>query len=187
METLIIVRRIREAESLAASGKHDDAGELLRPLLDGDGLTDTHRKLISKKIDLFKRQKDRLTRIISRRATSVSVNDSADESSERTAVRQPVPERKPDDWSDVNLPAVKDERKTTRKTQKDDSSERPTGPSHKVPGGEKETEALEVPKSFKPGTRMLTPDMLEPDQVESQKSPTETEVPRLPSNETEAP
>ncbi|MCF6227266.1 MAG: hypothetical protein L3J82_01205 [Planctomycetes bacterium] len=169
METLIIVRRIREAESLAASGHHDDAESLLEPLLAGDGLSETHRTLIRKKIDLFKRQKDRLTRIISRRATAIHVDDPSDESSDRTAIRA----------------AISGEKQTIVRSSEDDKSERPTGPAAKVPGSENPTESVPTPKSFKPGTLMLTPDMLRPASFDDPQ--TETEVPRLPDNETEAP
>lgn len=177
METLVIVRRIREAESLAASGQHDDASQLLEPLLTAGELTDTHRQLISKKIGLFKRQKERLTRIVSRRATALRVRES-DESAERTAIRD----------------AVGGGKETIVRGLKEDNSERPTGPAKEVPGSENTTESLPVPKSFKPGTRMLTPEMLRSSrrdtrQVETEipRRSTETEIPGHPDNETEIP
>jgi hypothetical protein len=93
MDTLVIVRKIREAEALADSGKHGDARRLLEPLLADDGLTETHRKLVTKKLDLFKKQQERMTRIISRRGTAISVRDTANESSERTAIRKPLEDK----------------------------------------------------------------------------------------------
>jgi hypothetical protein len=90
MDTLVIVRKIREAEALADSGKHGEARRLLEPLLFDNGLTETHRKLVTKKLDLFKKQHERMTRIISRRGTATNVRDTANESSERTAIRQPL-------------------------------------------------------------------------------------------------
>ena len=97
MDTLVIVRKIREAEALADAGKHGDARRLLEPLLSDDALTETHRKLVLKKIDLFNKQQERMTRIISRRATSITGRgtfvDVADQSSARTAIRKAVPEQ----------------------------------------------------------------------------------------------
>jgi len=114
MDTLIIVRKIREAEALADAGKHGDARRLLEPLLDEDGLTDNHRKLVGKKIDLFKKQHERMTRIISRRATGVSVrNDESNASSERTAIRKPIGNDR-------------SERPTDHTPDKEDATERPT-------------------------------------------------------------
>ncbi|MCA8913784.1 MAG: hypothetical protein KDB90_00130 [Planctomycetes bacterium] len=111
MDTLVIVRKIREAEALADAGKHGDARRLLEPLLTDDALTETHRKLVHKKIDLFKKQHERMTRIISRRATSVSTRDEADQSSARTAIRAPV---------------SASDRPTEIAIEKDNKSERPT-------------------------------------------------------------
>ncbi|MBZ0134905.1 MAG: hypothetical protein K8I27_00865 [Planctomycetes bacterium] len=91
MDTLVIVRKIREAEALADAGKHGDARRLLEPLLGDGGLTDSHKKLVGKKLDLFTKQQERMTRIISRRATSVGARaDESDTSSARTAIREPV-------------------------------------------------------------------------------------------------
>src|SRR5690606_31938796 len=92
MDTLVIVRKIREAESLADSGKHGDARRVLEPLLTSDGLSETHRKLVAKKLDLFAKQQERMTRIISRRATSITERENAasNESSERTAIRSAI-------------------------------------------------------------------------------------------------
>lgn len=91
MDTLVIVRKIREAEALADAGKHGDARRVLEPLLGDGALTDSHKKLVTKKLDLFTKQQERMTRIISRRATSVSTrNDESDKSSARTAIRNPV-------------------------------------------------------------------------------------------------
>ena len=94
MDTLVIVRKIREAEALADAGKHGDARRLLEPLLGDGALTDSHKKLVTKKLDLFAKQQERMTRIISRRATSVSARgDDSDVSSARTAIRNPVDDR----------------------------------------------------------------------------------------------
>jgi hypothetical protein len=112
MDTLVIVRKIREAEALADAGKHGDARRLLEPLLGGDGLTDTHRKLVSKKLELFEKQQQRMTRIVSRRGTSTGVRSESDLSSERTSIRPAVVD--------------KSERPTDRSIDKEDRSERPT-------------------------------------------------------------
>lgn len=89
MDTLLIVRKIREAESLADSGKHGDARGLLEPLLKERGLTDSHKQLIVKKLELFSKQQQRMTRVMSRRGTSVLSRD-PDASSERTAIRSAI-------------------------------------------------------------------------------------------------
>ncbi|MCB9933679.1 MAG: hypothetical protein H6841_09680 [Planctomycetes bacterium] len=112
MDTLVIVRKIREAEALADAGQHGDARRLLEPLLDDDGLTDTHRKLVSKKLELFEKQQQRMTRMISRRGTSAGVRSESDQSSERTSIRAAV--------------ADKSERPTDRSIDREDRSERPT-------------------------------------------------------------
>ncbi|MCB9895180.1 MAG: hypothetical protein H6839_12070 [Planctomycetes bacterium] len=115
MDTLVIVRKIREAEALADAGKHGDARRLLEPLLTDDALTEAHRKLVHKKIDLFRKQHERMTRIVSRRATSVTTRESvdeADQSSARTAIRAAVR-----DHSD---------RPTEISIEKENKSERPT-------------------------------------------------------------
>lgn len=115
MDTLVIVRRIREAEALADAGKHGDARRLLEPLLSDDGVSESQRKLIGKKIDLFKKQHDRMTRIISRRATSTSVRvDESNQSSERTAIRNAVEGHE------------RSERPTDHTPDKEDATERPT-------------------------------------------------------------
>lgn len=112
MDTLVIVRKIREAEALADAGKHGDARRLLEPLLGDDGLTSTHRKLVSKKLELFEKQQQRMTRILSRRGTSTGVRSESDLSSERTSIRPAVVD--------------KSERPTDRSIDKEDRSERPT-------------------------------------------------------------
>lgn len=112
MDTLVIVRKIREAEALADAGKHGDARRLLEPLLGDDGLTDTHRKLVSKKLELFEKQQQRMTRILSRRGNSTGVRSESDLSSERTSIRPAVVD--------------KSERPTDRSIDKEDRSERPT-------------------------------------------------------------
>ncbi|MBK8207971.1 MAG: hypothetical protein IPK87_14435 [Planctomycetes bacterium] len=90
MDTLVIVRKIREAESLADSGKHGDACRILEPLLKDPGLTDSHKQLVAKKLELFNKQQQRMTRVMSRRGTSVLTRDEADASSERTAIRKAI-------------------------------------------------------------------------------------------------
>ena len=79
MDTLVIVRKIREAEALAESGKHREARKLLEPLLAQNGLSDSHRGLISKKIEVFEKQLDRATRVMSRRANDSSRRDPSDD------------------------------------------------------------------------------------------------------------
>lgn len=121
MDTLLIVRKIREAEALADAGKHGDARRVLEPLLSEDGLTDNHRKLVGKKIDLFKKQHERMTRIISRRATSVSTrNDESNQSSERTAIRRPIDDKDRSDRPTDHTPDRSDptERPTNRTVEK---------------------------------------------------------------------
>jgi len=66
MDTLVIVRKIREAETLADGGNHAEAMRLLEPLLGHDGLDDSHRALIRKKLELLDRQRQRITRIMER-------------------------------------------------------------------------------------------------------------------------
>lgn len=66
MDTLVIVRKIREAENLADGGNHSGAVKLLEPLLGQDGLGSAQRDLIKKKIDLIERQRQRATRIMQR-------------------------------------------------------------------------------------------------------------------------
>lgn len=62
MDTLVIVRKIREAESLADTGRHDDARAVLEPLLESASLTEGHKDLLAKKLTLFERQRQRLIR-----------------------------------------------------------------------------------------------------------------------------
>ncbi|MCC6575036.1 MAG: hypothetical protein IT462_14765 [Planctomycetes bacterium] len=76
MDTLIIIRKIREAEVLADQGKHGDARKTLEPLLGEQGLSDNQRNLLVKKIDLFDKQKDRATRMMSRKDVAVRADDS---------------------------------------------------------------------------------------------------------------
>ncbi len=83
MDTLLIVRKIREAESLADAGQHDDARRLLVQLQGDPALTDTHRNLIAKKLDLFSKQQQRMTRIMSRQTETPR---SGDTTAELTAV-----------------------------------------------------------------------------------------------------
>ncbi len=90
MDTLVIVRKIREAESLADSGKHGDACRMLEPLLKDKGLTESHKQLVAKKLELFNKQQQRMTRVMSRRGTSTLTKDAADASSERTAIRKAI-------------------------------------------------------------------------------------------------
>lgn len=100
MDTLVIVRRIREAETLADKGSHGEAMRLLEPLLGEAALQEAHRTLIRKKLELFEKQRARVTRIMTRSASSSSgltaisavrrpAADS-DKSSELTAIRKPV-------------------------------------------------------------------------------------------------
>lgn len=79
MDTLVIVRKIREAEALAESGKHREARKLLEPLLAQNGLSDSHKGLISKKIEVFEKQLDRATRVMSRRAGDSGRRDPSDD------------------------------------------------------------------------------------------------------------
>lgn len=79
MDTLVIVRKIREAEALAESGKHRDARRLLEPLLSQDGLSDSHKSLVTKKIEVFDKQLERATRVMSRRAASSGRRDPNDD------------------------------------------------------------------------------------------------------------
>jgi hypothetical protein len=88
MDTLVIVRKIREAETLADSGDHGGAQSLLGSLLDDQALTDAHRELIARKLKLFDKQRQRMTRL----------NAHPDESSELTAIIEPTDsERRPTD------------------------------------------------------------------------------------------
>jgi hypothetical protein len=103
MDTLVIVRKIREAEALADSGKHGEARRVLEPLLGENGLTESHKKLVSKKLDLFAKQQERMTRIISRRATSISTRDDADSSSAMTAIRNPVEDERSERPTDLTI------------------------------------------------------------------------------------
>lgn len=99
MDTLVIVRRIREAESLADQGSHGEAMRLLEPLLGEAALQEAHRTLIRKKLELFEKQRARVTRIMTRGASSSSSLSaitgvrrpvSPSETSEMTAIRKPV-------------------------------------------------------------------------------------------------
>jgi hypothetical protein len=69
MDTLVIVRKIREAEALAEKGQHGDARKLLEPMLARPDLTPAHKELIHRKIEVFEKQKERATRMVSRRAS----------------------------------------------------------------------------------------------------------------------
>ena len=100
MDTLVIVRKIREAEALADSGKHGDARKLLEPLLRQDGLSDAHKNLLAKKIEVFDKQKERATRLISRRVSSVSSERSPSDDTD------PGSGRKPSNDSTVERPAL---------------------------------------------------------------------------------
>ncbi len=94
MDTLVIVRKIREAEALADSGKHGDARRLLEPLLTRADLTDSHKSLVAKKIEVFNKQHERATRVLSRRATGATrerdPNDDTDLGSGRKPALNPV-------------------------------------------------------------------------------------------------
>jgi len=79
MDTLVIVRKIREAEALAETGKHREARKLLEPLLAQNGVSDSHKSLISKKIEVIDKQLDRATRVMSRRASDSSRRDPSDD------------------------------------------------------------------------------------------------------------
>jgi hypothetical protein len=68
MDTLVIVRKIREAETLADDGNHAEAVKLLKPLLVHDALSSAHRELIRKKIDVIEKQHQRATRLMTRGA-----------------------------------------------------------------------------------------------------------------------
>ncbi|RIK62721.1 MAG: hypothetical protein DCC64_09185 [Planctomycetota bacterium] len=74
MDTLVIVRKIREAEALADSGKHGDARSLLEPLLARPDLPASHKSLLQKKIEVFEKQRERATRIISRRVAGLAAS-----------------------------------------------------------------------------------------------------------------
>lgn len=145
MDTLLIVRKIREAESLADSGKHGDARSLLEPLLGERGLTETHKQLITKKLELFSKQQQRMTRVMSRRGTSVLTRD-PDASSERTAIRSAI---------DVD----KSERPTDHTVEKDIEKGAAT---EVVPKARNvETEIPQVPRSHKL-TSVSQPDLKRP-------------------------
>jgi hypothetical protein len=99
MDTLVIVRRIREAETLADQGSHGEAMRLLEPLLAEVALQDAHRTLIRRKLELFEKQRARVTRIMTRSGSSSSSLSAVtgvrkavnpNETSELTAIRKPV-------------------------------------------------------------------------------------------------
>lgn len=79
MDTLVIVRKIREAEALAETGKHRDARKLLEPLLAQSGLSDSHKSLVAKKIEVIDKQLERATRVMSRRASESGRRDPSDD------------------------------------------------------------------------------------------------------------
>ncbi|MCC6465816.1 MAG: hypothetical protein IT463_10790 [Planctomycetes bacterium] len=106
METLVIVRKIREAETLADGGKHGDALGVLQPLLEQAQLTEAHRTLIRKKIEVLQRQQQRVTRILSRRSGPVADDTDSGQSSERTAVRPAVANPTSDRTTDVPVPKL---------------------------------------------------------------------------------
>jgi len=99
MDTLVIVRKIREAEALADKGSHGDAMRMLQPLLGDEALQDAQRTLIRKKLELFEKQRQRVTRILTRSASSSSSLSAVtgvrkavnpNETSELTAIRKPI-------------------------------------------------------------------------------------------------
>jgi hypothetical protein len=96
MDTLSIIRKIREAESLADQGKHGEARRVLEPLLTERGIADSQRTLLIKKLELFERQKDRATRVMTRRAPEGKSSDSTDHgenqphSGDTTVTAQPL-------------------------------------------------------------------------------------------------
>lgn len=79
MDTLVIVRKIREAEALAESGKHRDAKRLLQPLLGQGGLTEAQQDLLNKKLEVIEKQIERATRVMSRRASESARRDPSDD------------------------------------------------------------------------------------------------------------
>lgn len=70
MDTLVVVKKIREADQLADAGRHDDATTMLNELLASD-LGAPQRTIIQRKLDVLNRRKERETRIMSRRNSSV--------------------------------------------------------------------------------------------------------------------
>lgn len=138
MDTLVIVRKIREAEALADSGKHGDARSLLEPLLARPDLPASHRSLLQKKIEVFDKQRERATRIISRRVAGLAAgrpdgNDTdhgaaaGRESSNDTTVERPaiVPGSPTES---VPRPPVEDKiDKDTTKLRKRPPPEKPKG------------------------------------------------------------
>jgi hypothetical protein len=62
MDTLRVVKLIRESEALAESGRHEDACRVLKGMLDEPGLSESHRTIVVKKHALYERQRDRISR-----------------------------------------------------------------------------------------------------------------------------
>lgn len=140
MDTLVIVRKIRQAEALADAGSHGEARRMLEPLLSEEALTEAHRALIQKKLELFDRQRDRMTRVMNRAGSGIR-NPVSDASSERTAIRKPVASPNASPTSDL----------TTISKALPDNTERPTDvPVDKTPPGNP-TEV--VPRLQRPGVQ----------------------------------
>jgi hypothetical protein len=62
MDTLRVVKLIRESEALAGAGRHDDACRVLEDMLAGPGLSESHRAIVVKKKDLYTRRQERVSR-----------------------------------------------------------------------------------------------------------------------------
>lgn len=90
MDTLVIVRKIREAEALADSGKHGEARKLLEPLLTRGDLTESHKSLVAKKIEVFNKQHERATRVLSRRATEATNERNPSDDTDLGSGRRPA-------------------------------------------------------------------------------------------------
>jgi hypothetical protein len=90
MDTLVIVRKIREAEALADSGKHGDARKLLEPLLTRGDLSDSHKSLVAKKIEVFNKQHERATRVLSRRASEANTQRDPNDDTDLGSGRKPA-------------------------------------------------------------------------------------------------
>ncbi len=125
MDTLVIVRKIRDAEALAGAGRHDDARNLLHPLLDSPTLDARQRDLVSRKLALLEKKRNRATRIMAR--------TSGDTTLEVTAVngnaRVPRDERPTDVLDDRSAPGVA----TEVVPRADDAHVPPHERKHRVP------------------------------------------------------
>lgn len=183
MDTLVIVRKIRQAEALADAGNHGEARRTLQPLLSEDGLSEAHRTLIQKKIELFERQRERMTRVMSRSGSTI-MPPVSDDSSERTAIRKPLASPNATPTSDL----------TTIRKAVPDATERPTDVPLDKAAQSNPTEV--VPRLHRPGVsdtgrrdslptvKTEVPATQPPSQPAQHAGDATVQVPRLPPRST---